>query len=92
MVLMFNAKLYQLVTLSIVAGCTTQPVNDHGTNNVSAAGTGVQCHVVEVAGSMIAKTVCTTKAQRDAQQTDVNEFKNAVNTQPAACTQTCGAK
>jgi len=89
---MFNAKLYQLVTLSIVAGCTTQPVKDHGTNNVSAAGTGAQCHVVEVAGSMIAKTVCSTKAQRDAQQADVSEFKDAVDTQPAACTRTCSGR
>jgi len=88
---MFNAKLYQLVTLSIVAGCTTQPVKDHVTNNVSAAGTGVQCHVVDVAGSMIGKTVCTTKAQRDAQQADVSEVKNAVDTQPTVC-RPCGPK
>jgi hypothetical protein len=41
---------------------------------------------------MIAKTVCSTKAQRDAQQADVSEFKDAVDTQPAACTRTCSGR
>jgi len=86
---MFNVKICQLVILGIVAGCTTQPAKDHGTSNATAGGPDVQCHVEPVAGSMIDKTVCTTKAQRDAQQADVNGLKNTLQSQSGGCRTPC---
>jgi hypothetical protein len=72
-----NAKPCQLVILIIVAGCATQPAKDHGAPNVNAAGTDTQCHSEQLTGTMISKTVCTTKAQRDAQQALVGEVQNS---------------
>jgi hypothetical protein len=78
-----NAKLHQVIILIVVAGCTTQPGNDHGTAKVSAANADVQCHSTQTTGSLVAKTVCTTKAQRDAQQADLGELKREVASQSA---------
>jgi hypothetical protein len=75
---MSNAKLCQLVILIVVAGCATQPGKDHGAATVNAAGTDTQCHSQELTGTMMSKTVCTTKAQRDAQQGLVGEVQNSV--------------
>jgi hypothetical protein len=86
--LMCNAKLYQLVALAIVAGCTTQPGKDHGANNVNAAGSDVQCHSAPLTGSMLSKKVCTTKADRDAQQRWNDDIQNSLTRQPTAPTQT----
>jgi hypothetical protein len=89
---MFTARLCQLVMLGIVAGCTTQPAKVQGTNNnVSAAGPDVQCHVVQHAGSMIGQTVCTTKAQRDTQQANVNDLQNALESQGGGCRPNCSS-
>lgn len=88
---MLNARLCHLVALGIVAGCTTQPVKDQGANNASATGPDVQCHVVPISGSMIGKTVCTTKAQRDAQQAGVNDLRNDIETQGGGCRQNCSS-
>ena len=89
---MFNARLCQLVILAIVAGCSAQPAKDPGTKSASNAGPDVQCHSVAVVGSMIGKTVCTTKADRDAQQADMNDLRDAVRAQDSgACRQkNCG--
>jgi hypothetical protein len=75
---MSNAKLCQLVILIVAAGCATQPGKDHGVANVNAAGTDTQCHSEALTGSMISKTVCTTKAQRDAQQGLVGDVHSSV--------------
>lgn len=71
------AKPCLLVILIMVAGCAAQPAKDHGAPNASAAGTDVQCHSEQLTGSLISKTVCTTKAQRDAQQALVGEVQNS---------------
>ena len=80
-----NAKLCQLVILIVVAGCTTQAGKDHGVDNVNAAGADVQCHSEQLTGSLFAKTVCTTKAQRDAQQAAAEDLKNATGAQGGGC-------
>lgn len=71
-----NAKPCQLAILITVAGCATQPGKDHGAANVNAAGTDTQCHSQQLTGSMISKTVCTTKARRDAQQALIGEVQD----------------
>lgn len=87
---MLDVRLFQLVILGIVAGCTAQPAKVPSSNSASAAGPDVQCHVVPLTGSMISKTVCTTKADRDTQKADVNDLRNAVQTQgTGACRQNC---
>jgi hypothetical protein len=76
-----NAKWCQLVILIMVAGCATQPPQpgkDHSAANVNAAGTDTQCQSRQLTGTMIGKSVCTTKAQRDAQQGLVGEVQNSV--------------
>jgi hypothetical protein len=77
-ILMSNAKLCQLVILIVVAGCATQPGKDHGAATVNAAGTDTQCHSEQLTGTLVSKTVCTTKAQRDAQQALVGEVQKSV--------------
>jgi hypothetical protein len=72
-----NAKPCQLVILIMVAGCATQPGKEHGAANVNAAGTEIQCHSEQLTGSLISKSVCTTKAQRDAQQALVGEVQDS---------------
>ena len=72
-----NAKPCQLVILIMVAGCATQPGKEHGAANVNAAGTEIQCHSEQLTGSLISKSVCTTKAHRDAQQALVGEVQDS---------------
>jgi hypothetical protein len=67
-----NAKLCQLSLLVIVAGCTTQP------NKVANGGPDLQCHSEETIGSLITKSVCTTSAQRAAQQAELGDLRRAV--------------
>jgi hypothetical protein len=67
-----NAKLCQLSMLIIVAACTTQP------NKVANAAPDVQCHSEEITGSLITKSVCTTRAERAAQQADLDDLKRVV--------------
>lgn len=80
-----NAKLSQLVLLIIVAGCTTQPAKDHGADHVSAAGPDVQCHSQQLTGSMINKTVCTTRAEREAQRAAVSDLQNSLSMHGGNC-------
>lgn len=77
---MSNAKLCQLSMLMILAGCTTQPhkvVND---------GPDVQCHSVQSVGSLISKSVCTTRAQRAVQQAELGDLRRAVQSDAGAPT------
>jgi hypothetical protein len=67
-----NVKLCQLVMLIIVAACTTQP------NKVANAGSDFQCHSEQTTGSLIIKSVCTTRAQRAAMQGQLDDVKRAV--------------
>jgi hypothetical protein len=59
-----NAKLCQLVILSVIAGCTTQPGKDH----LAAAEADVQCRSEQPTGTMLSTSICTTKAEREARQ------------------------
>jgi hypothetical protein len=68
---MLDAKLCRLSMLIIVAGCTSQP------NKVVKEEPDVQCHSEETVGSLITKTVCTTKAQRAAQQAQIEELRRS---------------
>jgi hypothetical protein len=70
-----NAKLFQLVMLIIVAACTTQPKKV-----ASNDGPDVQCHSDQSTGSMIGKSVCTTRAQRALQQSQIDDLKHAIGT------------
>lgn len=81
-----NAKPCQLVFAIIVAGCTTQPGKDHGAANVNAAGTDGQCHSEQLTGTMISRTVCITKAQRDAQQAAVDDIRKEAEQSNRAAT------
>ena len=66
---MSNSKLCQLAILIIVSGCTTQPIK------VADDGPDVQCHSVQTTGALIAKSICTTRAQRAAQQAQLDDLK-----------------
>lgn len=65
-----------LVILITLAGCATQPGKDHGAADVNAAGTDTQCHSQQLTGSMISKTVCSTKEWRNKQQALVGEVQD----------------
>jgi hypothetical protein len=67
-----NAKLCQLGVLIIVAGCTTQP------NKTANGGPDLQCHSEETVGSLITRSVCTTRAQRAAQQAALDDVRQSV--------------
>jgi hypothetical protein len=78
---MLDTKLLWLATVSILAGCTTQPAK-----NLSASRNDVQCHTEAMTGTLVGKTVCTTQAQRDAQKADDNDLKNMVLSHAGTCT------
>jgi uncharacterized lipoprotein YajG len=63
-----GAKLWPLSMLIIVAGCATQP-------KVAKQEPDVICHSEPVTGRLISKSVCTTKAERDAQQLQIDELR-----------------
>jgi hypothetical protein len=69
------AKLCGFIILAAVAGCTTQPAK-----TADAARSDRQCHTDVLTGSMITKTVCTTQAERDAEQASVVGLRQAVQT------------
>jgi len=71
-----NAKLCQLSMLIIVAACTTQP------NKVANTGPDLQCHSEQTTGTLMTKSVCTTRAQRAAQQAEVSDLRRAVESAP----------
>jgi hypothetical protein len=68
---MSDAKLCCLSMLIIVAGCTTQP------DKVADRGPDVQCHSEQTIGSLITKSICTTRAQRAEQQAQLAEVRRA---------------
>jgi hypothetical protein len=73
---MLNAKLCGFALLILVAGCTTQPAKDPKVAN--AAGDDRQCTTVRPTGSLIGKTICTTAADRAAQQAEMDDLKHVV--------------
>jgi hypothetical protein len=73
-----NAKLFQLIMVITVAACTTQP------KKVAANdGPDVQCHSDQPTGSLIGKSVCTTRAQRALQQSQIDDLRHAIGTTAA---------
>jgi hypothetical protein len=72
------AKLCQLSMLIIVTACTAQP------SKVANAGPDVQCHSEQTTGSLITKSVCTTRAQRAAQQAQLDDLRRTVDGGSAA--------
>jgi len=67
-----NGKLCQLTMFMIVSACTTQP------NKVANAGPDLQCHSEQSTGSLITKSVCTTRLERAAQQAEIDDLRRAV--------------
>jgi hypothetical protein len=88
---MRNGKLCQFVILIIVAGCATQPGKDHGADQVNTAGADVQCRSEQSTGSMMSKTVCTTKAEREAQQAAAGDLQRVTAAQGGGCRPTTSA-
>jgi hypothetical protein len=81
-----DVKLCGLSLLIIVAGCATQP------NKVANGGPDVQCHSEQEIGSLITRSICTTRAQRAEQQAQLDEVRRAAesaaggNNRPASPT------
>jgi hypothetical protein len=71
---MRNAKLFPLILIA-VAGCAAQPAKTP--DKATTAANDVQCHSEMTTGSMFSKTVCTTKAQRDAQQAVAGDLQRS---------------
>jgi hypothetical protein len=69
------AKLCGFIILAAVVGCTTQPAK-----TANAARPDRQCHADVLTGSMVGKTVCTTQAERDAEQATVTGMRQSVTT------------
>jgi hypothetical protein len=80
----------QLVILIVVASCTTQPGKNHVADNVNAAQADLQCHSAQRTGTMLSKTVCTTRTERNAQQAADEELRKALAAQPHDCRSDCG--
>jgi hypothetical protein len=78
---MLHTRLYLLAILAIAAGCATHPAADHGAMAANAAEPDVQCHPVQITGSMLSKSVCTTKAERDAQQRNKDDLERIMQDQ-----------
>lgn len=70
-------RLCRLSVLIVVAGCTTQPAK------VANGGPDLQCHSEQTIGSLITRSVCTTRAQRADQQAQLNDLKRAVEEKSA---------
>jgi hypothetical protein len=77
---MSNARQCLVSTLIILAGCTTQP------NKVVNDGPDLQCHSVEATGSLITKSVCTTRAQRAAEQAELGDIRQQIEARSGADT------
>jgi len=82
---MFKTRFLRLAALGILAGCTAQPAKNHSTDTVNAGRTVAQCHAEQTTGSLIVHTVCTTKAEQDAQRGDVNDVRDATVRQAGGC-------
>jgi hypothetical protein len=75
---MSNARLLPFVISGLLAGCTTPPATNHTATAANAAGADRQCHTEQLTGSLISRTVCTTKAQRDAEQAALDQYKSDI--------------
>jgi hypothetical protein len=69
-------KLCLLAVSIIAAGCATQPSTARVAN--ANAGSDVQCHSEQLTGSLITRSVCTTKEQRDAMQAEAENIRSHI--------------
>jgi hypothetical protein len=76
---MFISKLSGFIILTAVVGCTTPPARTAG-----AAKLDRQCHTDVLTGSLVHKTVCTTQAERDAEEATVVGMRQSVQTAMAS--------
>lgn len=68
-----GVKLLRLGVLVIIAGCTTQP------NKVANGGPDLVCHSEDTIGSLITRSVCNTRIQREEQKAQLEDVRRAVN-------------
>ncbi len=79
---MLEPEPYLLVMLGIFAGCATPPNKDHGPTVANSTGSDVQCHVAYITGTFMKKNVCSTQADRDAEQRSDDDLEDRVAQQP----------
>ncbi len=78
-----NAKSCLLAVFIMVAGCATQPAKDRVAD--AKAAPDVQCAQEQLTGSQITRSVCTTKAQRDAQAANAETVREEMQHPGAPC-------
>jgi hypothetical protein len=66
-------KLYLLIMLGVFTACATH--KDHGSTVANATGSDEQCHVATVTGTFTKKKVCSSQADRDAEQRDDDDLE-----------------
>ena len=59
---------YLVLILGILTACATPPDKNHASTIANANGSDVQCHVTNISGTFVKKKVCSTQADRDAEQ------------------------
>jgi|HubBroStandDraft_2_1064218.scaffolds.fasta_scaffold685995_1 hypothetical protein len=72
--------LYLLVMLGIFTGCATSPNKGHGSTVANAAEPDKQCHVQNITGTFVKKYVCSTQADRDAEERSTEDLEYRVGT------------
>ncbi len=78
-----NAKSCLLTVVLLAAGCAAQPAkNDAAT---AKAAPDVQCTQEQLTGSKIVRSVCTTKAQRDAQRDNAETVREEMQHPGGTC-------
>lgn len=74
---MLKRQSLGFVVLAILAGCATQPPASSRGDSAQ----DLQCHDQRTTGSMMTRTVCTTKAERDAQQAATDQLRSSMEMQ-----------
>jgi hypothetical protein len=82
---MSNVQWLALIAIGILTGCATQPAKNQTITSANAAADDVQCQSVRSTGSMVVRTVCTTKADRDAQKAGEEGWRDAAQRASGAC-------
>jgi hypothetical protein len=76
---MFKLTLYAVTVLGVLTGCATSASKDHG-STVANAEPDKQCHVENITGTFVKKNVCSTRADRDAEQRTIEDLQYRVGT------------
>ena len=88
-------RLLVVLILSCTGGCATlhRPIPAPKGQTVARTDAGIQCESERVTGSLIARRVCTLKAQRDAIQKSAQDARDFLGKQViGACPGTPGCK